>query len=237
MKYFLITPPPNHLRRFPAPQPTNPRAMLRPLRTRPTCKRLWLVLPHVISCRFLGSTALLRSTHDLPLASAAAAANGPDSSTSPVQSCEGERSLLEHLKERGLVESVTGYLFFFFGDPRFRVHVANSPDNFSSLPGSLDSFLRCNKTTVYAGVDPTAPSLHVGHLLPLMNLLHFYLNGHTSIALVRLPPSPASNPPQSQYTVIQLHLTHHIRSAKPLPPLATPLGAQPSAPNPPSPQP
>lgn len=41
--------------------------------------------------------------------------------------------------------------------------------------------------TAYAGVDPTASSLHIGHLLPLMNLLHFYLNGHHVIALVLLP--------------------------------------------------
>jgi len=41
----------------------------------------------------------------------------------------------------------------------------------------------------YAGVDATAPSLHVGHLLPLINLLHFYLHGHHVIALV-YPPSP-----------------------------------------------
>lgn len=31
--------------------------------------------------------------------------------------------------------------------------------------------------TLYLGVDPTAKSLHVGHLLPLMVLLHFHLRG------------------------------------------------------------
>ena len=36
----------------------------------------------------------------------------------------------------------------------------------------------------YTGVDATASSLHLGHLLPLMNLFHFYLNGHHVIALV-----------------------------------------------------
>jgi hypothetical protein len=38
--------------------------------------------------------------------------------------------------------------------------------------------------TVYCGVDPSARSLHVGNLLPLIALVHFKLYGHESIALV-----------------------------------------------------
>lgn len=37
---------------------------------------------------------------------------------------------------------------------------------------------------VYAGFDPTAPSLHVGHLLPIMGLLHLQRHGHHPIAVV-----------------------------------------------------
>lgn len=37
---------------------------------------------------------------------------------------------------------------------------------------------------VYAGVDPTAPSLHVGHLVPLLCLVHFHLHGHKVVPLV-----------------------------------------------------
>lgn len=40
-------------------------------------------------------------------------------------------------------------------------------------------------TTIYAGVDPSASSLHVGNLLPLLGLLHFQAHGHQSICLVR----------------------------------------------------
>lgn len=40
------------------------------------------------------------------------------------------------------------------------------------------------KRSVYLGVDPSAASLHVGNLLALIGLLHFKLQGHTSIALV-----------------------------------------------------
>ncbi|MCX8099176.1 MAG: tyrosine--tRNA ligase [Casimicrobiaceae bacterium] len=38
--------------------------------------------------------------------------------------------------------------------------------------------------TLYCGFDPTAPSLHVGHFLPLMMLRRFQRFGHTPIAVV-----------------------------------------------------
>ncbi|MFW6297700.1 MAG: tyrosine--tRNA ligase [Desulfosalsimonas sp.] len=38
--------------------------------------------------------------------------------------------------------------------------------------------------TCYAGFDPTGPSLHVGHLLPVMALAHMQRAGHRPIALV-----------------------------------------------------
>ncbi|NXN41075.1 SYYM protein, partial [Rhinoptilus africanus] len=37
--------------------------------------------------------------------------------------------------------------------------------------------------TAYCGFDPTADSLHVGHLLPVMGLLHFQRAGHNVIAV------------------------------------------------------
>ena len=36
----------------------------------------------------------------------------------------------------------------------------------------------------YAGFDPTAPSLHIGHLLPVMDLMHLQRHGHRPVALV-----------------------------------------------------
>jgi len=38
--------------------------------------------------------------------------------------------------------------------------------------------------TAYVGFDPTASSLHVGHLLPIMGLVHLQRAGHRPIALV-----------------------------------------------------
>jgi tyrosyl-tRNA synthetase len=41
-----------------------------------------------------------------------------------------------------------------------------------------------NPSTCYIGFDPTAPSLHVGSLLPIMSLAHMQRCGHRPIALV-----------------------------------------------------
>jgi tyrosyl-tRNA synthetase len=48
----------------------------------------------------------------------------------------------------------------------------------------LAAWLMEKPRTVYAGFDPTADSLHVGHLLPLLNLRRFQRFGHRPIALV-----------------------------------------------------
>ncbi len=48
----------------------------------------------------------------------------------------------------------------------------------------LSAWLAEKPRTVYAGFDPTADSLHVGHLLPLLMLRRFQMAGHTPIAVV-----------------------------------------------------
>jgi tyrosyl-tRNA synthetase len=44
--------------------------------------------------------------------------------------------------------------------------------------------LRAEKVTAYSGFDPSASSLHVGHLLPMMLLARLQRSGHSPIALV-----------------------------------------------------
>ncbi|KAF7981850.1 hypothetical protein HWV62_31391 [Athelia sp. TMB] len=51
-------------------------------------------------------------------------------------------------------------------------------------PEKLEQHLEQGKRTIYAGIDPTAPALHVGHLIPLMVLLHFQMRGHHIISLI-----------------------------------------------------
>jgi tyrosyl-tRNA synthetase len=48
----------------------------------------------------------------------------------------------------------------------------------------LADWLNTGMRTVYAGFDPTADSLHVGSLLPLMMLRRFQKSGHRPIAIV-----------------------------------------------------
>ena len=70
------------------------------------------------------------------------------------------QSLLRHLQNRHLVESVTS-------DDLYKL----------TQPGGT-------KLKLYCGADPTAKSLHLGNLLPLMVLLHFRLRGHDIFGLV-----------------------------------------------------
>lgn len=68
-------------------------------------------------------------------------------------------ALLEDLRARGLVFQVAGE---------------------DDLPGWLDGGVR----TLYCGFDPTADSLHIGSLVPLLMLRRFQLAGHRPLALV-----------------------------------------------------
>lgn len=51
------------------------------------------------------------------------------------------------------------------------------------MPGTEEQLLK-ETTTGYIGFDPTADSLHIGHLSQIMTLLHFQLSGHRPIVLV-----------------------------------------------------
>lgn len=53
----------------------------------------------------------------------------------------------------------------------------------NSDPAALADHLATPRT-VYCGFDPTADSLHIGHLVPLLMLRRFQLAGHTPVALV-----------------------------------------------------
>lgn len=67
--------------------------------------------------------------------------------------------LLMDLESRGLVAQMSS-------EDEFRAH------------------LSAGSRTLYSGFDPTADSLHIGHLVPLLALKRFQLAGHKPIALV-----------------------------------------------------
>jgi tyrosyl-tRNA synthetase len=65
-----------------------------------------------------------------------------------------------------------------FADLSWRGLVHQSTD-----PG-LDAWLEAEPRTLYAGFDPSADSLHVGHFVPLMILRRYQKAGHRPIAVV-----------------------------------------------------
>lgn len=69
-----------------------------------------------------------------------------------------EEPLMAHLNKRGLISSTTSE--------------------------ELEKVLEKTKLGLYCGADPTAKSLHLGNLLPLLILLHFNLRGHHITGLV-----------------------------------------------------
>jgi tyrosyl-tRNA synthetase len=66
-------------------------------------------------------------------------------------------SLVEELKWRGMIHDI--------------------------MPGTEEQLAR-ETTTAYVGIDPTADSLHIGHLVSIMMLKHLQVSGHKPIALI-----------------------------------------------------
>jgi tyrosyl-tRNA synthetase len=64
-----------------------------------------------------------------------------------------------------------------FDEFQWRGMVCNSTEG-------LPQLLAKEKITAYIGFDPSASSLHVGSLLPIMGLMHLQRYGHTPIAIV-----------------------------------------------------
>ncbi|MER2261018.1 MAG: tyrosine--tRNA ligase [Psychrobacillus sp.] len=48
----------------------------------------------------------------------------------------------------------------------------------------MEKLLSTEKISLYCGVDPTADSMHIGHIVPLLTLRRFQMHGHRPILLV-----------------------------------------------------
>ncbi|RIO63309.1 tyrosine--tRNA ligase, partial [Mammaliicoccus sciuri] len=68
-------------------------------------------------------------------------------------------ALLEDLKWRGLVYQQTD-------------------------ESGIEEILNKEQVTLYCGADPTADSLHIGHLLPFLTLRRFQEHGHRPLVLI-----------------------------------------------------
>lgn len=51
-------------------------------------------------------------------------------------------------------------------------------------PEEIEALLNKESVSVYCGTDPTADSLHIGHLLPFMTLKRFQQHGHRPVVLI-----------------------------------------------------
>lgn len=51
------------------------------------------------------------------------------------------------------------------------------------MPGT-EELLKSEMTTAYVGIDPTADSLHIGHMVSVMMLIHLQRCGHRPVALI-----------------------------------------------------
>ena len=66
-----------------------------------------------------------------------------------------------------------------FDELQWRGLIADSTD-----PGALQAALAAGPVTFYVGFDPTAPSLHVGHLVQVLTARRLQQAGHRPLALV-----------------------------------------------------
>src|ERR1700742_2698145 len=48
----------------------------------------------------------------------------------------------------------------------------------------MDAYLAAGRRTMYVGFDPTADSLHLGSLIPVMALAHAQRHGHRPLVLI-----------------------------------------------------
>jgi len=75
-----------------------------------------------------------------------------------------------------------------------------------------------NPVSVYVGFDPTAMSLHIGHLMSIMTLAHFQRHGHRPIALIGGGTGMIGDPTDkaSQRPILTLEqLGHNIAGMQP----------------------
>ncbi|KAL7926901.1 hypothetical protein ACQKWADRAFT_278970 [Trichoderma austrokoningii] len=54
----------------------------------------------------------------------------------------------------------------------------------AGTPEKIKELMRVKRIGAYVGVDPTADSMHVGHLLPMMPLFWLWFHGHPAVTLL-----------------------------------------------------
>jgi tyrosyl-tRNA synthetase len=89
-----------------------------------------------------------------------------------------QKSMFKKLEERGYVHDVTGCALSFPADElSYRLLI-------SSTREEVERMMTETRAGAYVGIDPTASSLHVGHMLPLMSLFWMYVHGYRTVTLI-----------------------------------------------------
>ncbi|KAL9596853.1 MAG: hypothetical protein Q9219_005523 [cf. Caloplaca sp. 3 TL-2023] len=98
------------------------------------------------------------------------------------------QSTLDLLQDRGYVNATVG-------------------GQYQNLKNLMDQ----KRVGAYVGIDPTAPSLHVGHLVPLMALFWMFLHGYHSVTLIEIGGSTAGIGDPTGRTKDREQMSSHIR--------------------------
>ena len=99
-------------------------------------------------------------------------------------------NLLEELRWRGMIQDI--------------------------MPGTEDQLNR-EMTTGYVGFDPTADSLHIGSLVPILLLVHLQKAGHKPIALIGGATGMVGDPSgksEERNLLDEETLNHNIRGVR-----------------------
>ena len=78
--------------------------------------------------------------------------------------------IYKELAARGFIKQETG--------------LVEDPSNPGAMKSTLEDLLQTKRMTFYIGFDPTADSLHVGSLTPIMAMAHLQKAGHVPIAII-----------------------------------------------------
>ena len=82
------------------------------------------------------------------------------------------------------------------------------------MPGTAEQ-LQKEMTTAYVGIDPTADSLHIGHLVSIMMLRHFQRMGHKPIVVVGGATGMIGDPSMksSERNLLDIKILRHNQEA------------------------
>ena len=87
---------------------------------------------------------------------------------------------------------------------------------YSIMPGTEDE-LKKGMATAYVGIDPTADSLHIGHLVSIMMLTHFQACGHRPLVVVGGATGMIGDPSfknQERVLLTPEQINHNLQSIK-----------------------